>query len=158
MKERVKFWRSPQFANLELLHARYVTHSFCRHIHDTYAIGIIQQGAEAFDYCGSTHVAPAGSIALINPGEPHDGHAAGEAGWTYRMLYPDVSILQQAAAEVGRSHGLPCFPEPVVRDDYLTGLILRLHLALEASASQLEQDSRLVWTMAEVVARHAGDR
>lgn len=158
MKEQVKFWRSPQFADLELLHARFITHSFCRHTHDTYAIGVIQQGAEEFDYRGATHVATAGSVALINPGEPHDGHAATEGGWMYRMLYPDVSILQQAMADSWQSPDIPYFPQPVIQDEYLKGLLLRLHVTLEKSTCQLEQDSRMVWTMAQLIARHAGDR
>jgi AraC-like DNA-binding protein len=158
MKEQVKFWRSPQFADLELLHARFITHSFCRHTHNTYAIGVIQRGAEEFTYRGSTHVAEAGSIALINPGEPHDGHAASEGGWMYRMLYPDVSILQQAMADLWRSPNIPYFPHPVIQDEYIKGLLLRLHITLEASPCQLEQDSRMVWTMAQLIARHAGDR
>ncbi|RMF65685.1 MAG: AraC family transcriptional regulator, partial [Cyanobacteria bacterium J069] len=89
MREQVKFWRDPRFGNLDLLHAHYVTHTFSRHAHETYAIGVILDGAEAFHYRGETHVAPAGSIVAIHPGELHTGHAAAADGWTYRMLYPD---------------------------------------------------------------------
>lgn len=156
MQEQVKFWRSPRFCNLELLRARYITHSFCRHTHDTFAIGVIQQGAEEFAYRGATHVAPAGSIALINPGEVHTGHAANDRGWTYRMLYPDVQLLIQAAIEISPSPpSPPHFPAPVVDDPFLAQLLLKLHITLEESPSQLEQDSRLLWTMAQVIARHA---
>jgi AraC-like DNA-binding protein len=156
MPEKVKFWREPRFCNLELLRARYITHSFCRHTHDTFAIGVIQHGAEEFSYRGATHVAPAGSIAVINPGEVHTGHAANEKGWAYRMLYPDVQLLQQAASEISQQpQTIPYFPVPVVHDPPLAQLILNLHIALEESTSQLEQDSRLLWTMAQMIARHA---
>lgn len=155
MREQVKFWREPRFSNLELLHARYITHSFCRHIHETFAIGIIQQGAEEFAYRGETHVAPAGSIALINPGEAHTGHAANETGWTYRMLYPDVSILQQVASDALQAPSpIPYFSSPVVQDTQLARLILRLHIALEGTF-RLEQDSRLLWTLTQLITRHA---
>jgi AraC-like ligand binding domain len=80
MGEQVKFWREPRFGNLDLLHARYITHSFCRHTHDTYAIAIIEQGAEKFAYRGATHITPAGDIAIINPGEVHTGQAADQTG------------------------------------------------------------------------------
>lgn len=159
MAEHVKFWRDRRYCNLELLHAHYVTHSFSRHIHDTFAIGIILAGAEGFTYRGRSHVARAGCVVIIHPGEVHTGHAATEAGWNYRMLYPDVCLLQQAAAEIReRDAGVPYFPEAVIADAEMTRLILRLHLALERSSSQLEQDSRMIWTMAQLVARHAGDR
>lgn len=159
MPEQVKFWRDARFANLELLHAHYVTHAFNRHAHDTFAIGVILSGAEGFTYRGKRHVAPAGHIVLINPGEPHTGQAAMPDGWTYRMLYPDVSLLQQAAAAVGRSpHTMPYFPDAVVWDVHLRRLIVRLHQALETPTPRLEQDSRLIWTLAQLVARHGGDR
>ncbi|WP_322742552.1 AraC family ligand binding domain-containing protein [Gloeocapsopsis crepidinum] len=69
-------------------------------MHETFVIGVIEQGAEAFSYHGEKHVAFAGSVVVINPGEVHTGSAASlEVGWTYRMLYPDVKRLQQATSE-----------------------------------------------------------
>lgn len=162
VQEQVKFWRFAYReldrppSNIDLLHAHFITHRFDRHIHDTYAIGVIQSGAEAFTYRGEYHVAPAGSIAVINPGEVHTGHAVDRAGWTYRMLYPDVSLLEQTAIELGRSN-LPYFPIAVVNDCSLAEQILKLHRSLEG-ANQLEQDSRLLWTMAQLITRYAGDR
>ncbi|MBW4653319.1 MAG: AraC family transcriptional regulator [Kaiparowitsia implicata GSE-PSE-MK54-09C] len=154
--ERVKFWHEQRYANLELLHAHYVTHTFSRHAHDTFAVGVILQGAEAFSYRGAQQIAPAGHVVVINPGEAHTGSAATRAGWTYRMLYPSRDLLQQAAAEVGRKPTAePWFTDAVIQDDALWRSLLSLHLALERPPSRLEQDSRLVWTLAQLVRRHA---
>ncbi len=154
--ERVKFWHKQRYTNLELLHAHYVTHAFSRHAHDTFAVGVILQGAEAFDYRGTQQIAPAGHVVVINPGEPHTGSAATSAGWTYRMLYPSRDLLQQAAAEVGRkSTAEPWFTNAVLQDQALWQSLLSLHLALEHSPSRLEQDSRLIWALAQLVRRHA---
>ena len=156
MREQVKFWREPQFGNLELLHARYITHSFCRHTHEAYAIAVIEQGAEEFTCRGETHITPAGDIAIINPGEVHTGHAVDETGWTYRVLYPEPSILQQAASDAfGRQQGIPYFPNAVIQDKELARLLLKLHISLEGLTFKLEQDSRLLWTLARLIARHA---
>ncbi|MBE9178995.1 AraC family transcriptional regulator [Oculatella sp. LEGE 06141] len=156
MREQVSFWRVPEMANLELLQATYITHCFTRHAHDTYAIGVIQQGAEAFAYRGSNHVAPASHIVLINPGEMHTGHAATEAGWTYSMFYPDICLLQQAVQEISQPpHALPFFTQPVVYDPWLTELMVQLHRSLARSAPALEHDSRLLWTLTQLIARHA---
>jgi hypothetical protein len=65
MREQVKFWREPQFGNLELLHARYITHAFSRHTHDTYAIAVIEQGAEEFAYRGKLTLRPQGILQLL---------------------------------------------------------------------------------------------
>lgn len=67
--EHIKFWHDATLNNLELLHATYVTHTFAPHTHEGYVIGVIEQGAEQFAYRRSQHVAPAGSIVFINPGE-----------------------------------------------------------------------------------------
>lgn len=157
MSEQVKFWRDPRFVNLDLLHAHYVTHAFSRHIHETFAIGVILQGAEAFAYRGEHHIAPAGCVVVINPGEVHTGYAATEVGWTYRMLYPDVSLLQQAAiAAVEKPANIPYFPQAVIHDADLRRSLLLAHVALEQHTSQLERDSRLLWTLTQLVARHSG--
>ena len=158
MREQVKFWREPQFGNLELLHARYITHAFSRNTHDTYPMEVIEQGSEEFAYRGETYVTPAGDVAIINPGEVHTGHAVDETGWTYRVLYPDPSILVQAACEAsGRKQEIPFFP-PVIQDKQLAQLLWRLHTALECLTSKLEQDSRLLWTLAQLITRHADSR
>lgn len=55
MKERASFWRAPDIGDLELLHATYISHSFSRHTHSGYVIGVIEQGVEVFYYRGETH-------------------------------------------------------------------------------------------------------
>jgi AraC-like DNA-binding protein len=162
MKECIKFWRwqpsSCGIANVDLLHAHYITHCFSRHTHDTYAIGAILAGAEAFSYRGEAHVATAGQVVVINPGEAHTGHAATQDGWTYRMLYPDVALLQQAAIAItGHAQTMPYFPTAVLCDRPLARQLVKLHQALETH-SRLEQDSRMLWTMAQLINRHSGDR
>lgn len=150
-KETTKFWRDPTLGNLELLRATYITHAFVPHTHDGFAIGVVESGAY--------HTAPAGHIVVINPGEPHTGHAATRAGWAYRMLYPDVSLLQQAASQMaGRPQHIPFFAQPVIRDDGLAKLILSLHATLEESLSTLERESRFLHTFAQLIARHADAR
>jgi AraC-like DNA-binding protein len=155
-QEKVRFWRVPDLVNLELLQATYITHSFSRHIHETYAIGVIQQGTEAFSYRGEHYNAPANHVVAIHPGETHTGHAATSDGWKYSMLYPDVSLLQRSIAELSPDPGVvPFFPNPVMFDPLLAGWLLRLHRALSESAPRLEQESRLLWTFAQMVVRHA---
>ncbi len=156
--EQTKFWQAQDIGQVELLRATYITHSFSRHVHEGFAIGIIEAGAEAFYYRGANHVAPAGSIVLINPDEVHTGYAVEETGWTYCMLYPEASLLQQAASEAaGRPRGIPYFPNPVIKDEYMTRLIRDLHFTLEKSTAFLERQSRFLATLAQLILRHADD-
>jgi hypothetical protein len=88
---------------------------------------------------------------VIHPGEVHTGYLANVAtGWTYRMLYPDVSLLRWAIAEMPGRSTLPYFPDAVIQDPMLAQQILKLHVALEGSF-QLERDVRMLGTMAQLV-------
>lgn len=130
----------------------------CRNLlpHDGYAIGMIESGVEAFTYRGANHQAPAGSIVVIHPGEVHTGHAGIPDGWTYRMLYPQVSLMQKAAAELmGRSLGVPYFPQSVIDDPQLAIQLRYLHIALETSISLLERESRFLSLFTQLLVRHA---
>lgn len=150
--EQTKFWRDPAL-RMELLRATYVTHSFARHTHESYAIGVIDAGVEEFAYQGATHQATTNNIVIVHPGEVHTGHAGVPDGWKYRMFYPSVALLQ---GELSRS--VPYFPQPVIQDQGLADELRRLHLALEAPNFRLEADSRFLWTFSKLVARHAEHR
>jgi AraC-like DNA-binding protein len=152
--ERTKFWREH---DVELLHATYVTHSFAPHTHETFAFGVITEGVERFWYQGATHDASANTVVLVNPGEVHTGHAATPGGWTYRMFYPEVSLLERAARELGQV-GTPFFQRAVVDDADLARKLLETHKILEIASSQLERDEALLDALRPLISRHAERR
>lgn len=149
---------------MELLKATYVTHTFARHTHDCYAIGVIDAGVEEFNYRGTTHRAGANQIVIVHPGEVHTGHAGVPMGWQYRMFYPSVALLQQAVSELQESElqendtSIPFFPNPVIPDFALAEEMRRLHMALEDTDSCLECESRFLWTFTHLVSRYAARR
>lgn len=154
-QESVTFWRESALSDMEVLKATYITHSFSRHSHEGYAIGTIEAGVEAFEYMGSAYRAPAGSLVIIHPGEVHTGHAAIQAGWRYRMIYPSVDLLQKAAVELGKPTSLvPFFPEAVISDRSLVQQFRQFHQALEQGTTLLERESRMLWLMSHLVARY----
>ena len=160
-QEIVSFWRDPLLGDLELLHAKYITHSFCRHAHNEFAIGVIYDGAQALTYRQCDRLLmPAGSIAAINPGEVHTGYASDPAkGWTYRMLYPAPELLQHIAYEVTGRNTLPFFPHPVIFDDALARQIYRTHCILEsAQTPAIEQETHLLSALSQLILRHADSR
>lgn len=158
-EEIATFWRDPALHNLELLHAHYVTHSFAPHSHEGFAIGAIERGAERFAYRRANHIAHAGTVVVINPGEMHTGAALLPSGWSYRMLYPDASVLQAVASEMsGRPRDIPFFAEPVLDDPTIAAHILQVHALLELPSSPLERESRLLPMLARLIERHADVR
>ncbi|MFN8372285.1 MAG: AraC family transcriptional regulator [Anaerolineae bacterium] len=158
--EHTKFWQSNELgSSFEVLVATYVTHTFTRHTHEGFAIGVIERGGESFYYRGQNHNAPPGSVVVICPGEVHTGQAITAQGWTYRMLYPNAELLARAASEVaGEERGIPFFNSPVIYDPVLFENMRQTHNILEQSASALERETRLLWTLIQLVRRHADQR
>ncbi len=113
--EFVTFKTSPHLPGVELYSARLVDHAFAPHVHEGYSIGAIEAGVERFRYQGQEHVAPAGTVVLLNPDEMHTGQAEVEGGWTYQMLYIEPqTLLDMTGTEA-------FFPNAAVHDPLLAG-------------------------------------
>lgn len=157
--ETAKFWHDQALGDLEILRATYVTHTFAPHVHEGYAIGVIERGAETFTYRHATHIADAGSLVVIHPGEVHTGEALTPVGWSYRMLYPEAGQLQRAASQLtGSASDYPFFRTPVIKDPQLVQQFVHLHTHLEAGATVLERESYWLAFLAQLIARHGDAR
>ena len=156
-KGPIRYWRPPNLEGLELMRASFTAHAFSRHAHEGYAVGVIEKGALGFHYRGENVVAPAGSINLAIPDEPHDGRPAVESGWTYRMFYLEARCLISAESELSRKQGQsPFFPTGVIHDPALAAAVHRLHLDLETGAmSALAGQSRLLIMLTQLIRRHS---
>ncbi len=93
--EFVTYKASPHLPGVELFSARLVDHTFAPHVHDGYSLGAIESGVERFRYLGTEHLAPAGTLVLLNPDEMHTGQAEVDGGWTYQMLYIEPETLRE---------------------------------------------------------------
>lgn len=81
------------FYGIELFEAAFRSQTFARHAHEGFAIGAIVDGAGGYLCRGESMVLPAGSLSLMNPEEPHTGHAA--AGRVrYNMLYASEAAVR----------------------------------------------------------------
>ena len=152
--EAAQYWRHGAVDGVDLLRARYVTHRYTAHAHETYTLGLIEDGVEEFRYGGTLLRAGRGEVALLNPEVVHTGQAGVPAGWSYRVLYPAVGVVQAAAAELGAGRGLPYFPQTVVRDGRSAGLVRAAHLAAE-HGDRLASSALLQAALAAVLQAHA---
>jgi AraC-like DNA-binding protein len=100
-RDRAEFRRPAHRTGIELYRAHIVRHAFEPHTHDAFGLGAIETGAERFRYRGSEHLAPAGSLVLMNPDELHTGRAGHEGGWRYRMVYLDPEVVEHVTGERG---------------------------------------------------------
>lgn len=155
VNEHTKFWRDESLGNLELLRATYVTHTFKQHFHEEYAIGVVEGGAFHL-ITDNDHVVLEGQVIVINPREIHKGHAFQKAVWTYRMLYPGVTLMRQIASEIrGEQWAFPYFPDTVINDPELAVLIQRLHQTLENPALRAACEPLFRLALGQLIARYA---
>jgi AraC-like DNA-binding protein len=153
-REWARRWRDGAIGSVEFLSARYYTQVFAPHTHEGYAFGVIEDGAEAFHYRGALHVAPPGSVVVLDPDEIHTGHtAAGAPGWQYRMLYPSVELVSKASNWPDR--GTITFPNPVIADPELAAAIRAMHRNAEAHAPSLGAEAELISLLTAATERHA---
>jgi AraC-like DNA-binding protein len=151
--ESARYWQHAAVPGVDLLRARYVTHRYSRHAHETFTLGLIEAGVEEFEYGGSLLRAGRGGVALLNPEVVHTGQAAAPEGWSYRVLYPAVDVVTAVAAELGW-RATPFFPETVVYDERSARLLLAAHEAAE-HGDRLASSSLLRAGLAGLIRAHA---
>jgi AraC-like DNA-binding protein len=152
--EVARYWRHAGVDGVDLLRARFVTHRYGRHAHETYTFGVIESGVEEFEYRGRLLRAGPGTVALLNPEMVHTGQAAGPDGWSYRVIYPQTDVVAGVAAELGWPAGLPSFPQTVVSDARSARLLRAAHLAAERG-DRLASSSLLRAALAGLLTAHA---
>jgi AraC-like DNA-binding protein len=115
-------------------------HSFPRHSHDQYGIGIVLSGAQrSWSGVGQVESFP-GDVITVNPGEMHDGTAIGGRIRRWRIVYLEPSyIAQEMALETTKQVE---FVSPSLRDPWLARLVHALfnHLTLEAAPLAIEEN------------------
>lgn len=109
-----RIYRS-RLAGVEAVRAE-TGHSFPKHTHDQFGIGIIEAGAQTSLSGRGTVQAEAGDVISVNPNEVHDGLPIGESrAWS--MLYFDPRLIRDLLRDVGEGRfGAVEFPSPVIRD------------------------------------------
>jgi AraC-like DNA-binding protein len=151
--EWVRYRRLPD-RPVEAMHAHFERHSYHSHSHDAYSFGLTDFGAQEFGCRGEHRTSAAGMVMAFNPDDPHDGRAASELGFTYRIVHIGPELVADLLADrADHAVGLPLFTEPVLHDPVLAGALGRLHGALTDDASTLARDEALADTVAALVRR-----
>jgi AraC-like DNA-binding protein len=149
-----RYWRADSVP-VEAMHAHFTSHVYHRHSHESYSFGVTETGAQAFTCRHGRHVSGRGMVMAFNPDDPHDGHAAGDGGFTYRMVHIWPGFFASLT-----EMPLPLFRSPVIEDPAVAASVRGLHLALtgeSSSTTELERYEQLTET-ATLLARHASAR
>ncbi len=144
---------APPRPGFERIEAQFAGHAFDPHRHDTYALGITTEGVQSFGYRGSERHSEKGNVIVLHPDEVHDGHAGGEHGFRYRMLYMEPRLVRDAFGTPNLP--LPFVRNPVTRDGALVGAVSSALADIDRPLDELEAD-QIISDLA--AALHAADR
>ena len=152
-RDEARLWRVPFQGGLDVLQARFVRQAFARHTHEVFTVGVVHQGAAAFWNRGAEHVAPGGSVMLINPDEVNTGHSFAESGYVHLVLYPSAEQLGQVTEQVtGKRATEVYFPQSVAAAPEVAWRLTAAHRALVTpDATRLAQEVALQDALAGLV-------
>lgn len=136
----------------EILRGTYVRQRFAPHMHDTYALGVLERGAARCRYRGIDVTHRAGDLVMLEPDEVHTGEPACDEGWSYRMLY----VPRELMARYGTLDGSqPHFAQSGYADTDLSSQVSRLHEFLCTESDPLRQGSALAQVLHATCERYA---
>ena len=151
-----RIYRS-RLAGIEAVRAE-TGHSFPKHTHDQFGIGVIETGAQVSLSGRGMVQAEAGDIISVNPNEVHDGMPVSESrAWS--MLYFDPRLIGDLLRDIGEGRfGAMEFPSPVIRDGEMGGHFKTLFSLLigDATEGSLLRDGLLLSLLAAVMREGAG--
>lgn len=158
-KEQTHFHRVDALGGIDMLQARYYKQRFARHVHDTFCIGVIDQGAQRFYRSGAEHVAPRGDIIIVNADDVHTGSSELEHGWAYRAIYPHPDMLNNILRQVpdGKDF-IPWFPDAVIHDPGLSEQLLLTFSMLDKEGNNLLKETLLLSSLTLLSVRYSRTR
>lgn len=149
-----------QDSGIELIRAHFGGHAYDPHAHDEYLVGVTEQGMQGFNCRRAAHLSSPGTAILMDPGERHDGHAAAEAGFTYRILYLPTDWLRRRLSALGEAPAAwPEFKSTLSDAPGLGAAVTAAHAALRDEKMRMLRDAaldRLVLHLRSELARDPG--
>lgn len=113
-------------------------HSFPRHSHEQYGVGVIFHGAQKSLSGRGMVEARAGDLITVNPGEVHDGLPLTDEGRSWRMLYFDPQSLRHYAEDMAEVRGeIYELTLPVMRDADAARAFQKLYAWMTAGRDHL---------------------
>ncbi|MDW4907868.1 AraC family transcriptional regulator [Streptomyces sp. ADMS] len=135
-QRNVSAWRPRVPGVLEVFHAHFVEYAYPMHVHDSWTLLIVDDGAVRYDLDRHERGTPHDTVTLLPPHVPHNGSPATPGGFRKRVLYLDSTHL-------GDEFIGAAVDQPDLRDPLLRLRVGQLHGALVGDGEEFEAASRL---------------
>ena len=131
---------------IESIRAHFQGHAYDPHWHDSFLVGVTEQGVQQFNCRRVRHLSTPGKVFMLEPGEIHDGHAPTDEGFTYSMLYLDPRWLERevfALFEDAPANSQPGFADTLSQDPCLATAIYQAFQVLHEGDLRIVRQSAL---------------
>ena len=134
----LRSWKPAVGGIREVLHARFTTHAYPPHTHDSWTVFIVDDGAIRYDLDRHQRGAAPDLLSVLPPHVVHDGRPATGDGFRKRVLYLETSVLGEEL--IGSA-----VDQPVLPDRTLRRAVSDLHDTLRLRDDTLEAETRLAF-------------
>ncbi|AXO88249.1 AraC family transcriptional regulator [Pseudomonas parafulva] len=131
---------------IESVRAHFTGHAYDPHWHDSFLVGVTEQGVQQFNCRRVRHCSTPGQVFLLEPGDLHDGEAPTHEGFTYCTLYLDSHWLENqvhALFDSTPAGCLPSFGDTLCTDPRLAGATSRAFQALHGGELRIVRQTAL---------------
>ncbi|MFE2916599.1 helix-turn-helix domain-containing protein [Kitasatospora indigofera] len=135
-RPEISAWRPPVAGVVEVFHAHFTEHAYPMHVHDAWTLLIVDEGVVRYDLDRHRRGTPDDTVSLLPPQVPHNGSPATPHGFRKRVVYLDLTQLDE------RFIG-PAVDAPDIIDPVLRRRVGQLHTALAGPGDEFEAESRL---------------
>ena len=162
MKDVVRYHPVPGMPGMVLGQARITEFQFDRHYHVDYHIGLVTQGVQRQSFRGRSVLLGPGAVALMPPGEIHDGAGVSDYGLSHTLQTFRIApeLMRGFLREVAGGAGEERFLATLIEDAGLAQRLMALHGAWmsDASATPMARDEASLAVMAALFARSSARR
>lgn len=157
LKDDVRYLPVRGTPGLVLGQARLCQFEFDRHYHEDYHIGLVTQGVQRQCFRGQSILLGPGGIALMPPGEIHDGSGAGEHGAAYvlKTFRISAALMRTCIEDVSATAAQERFLGTLVQDADLARRFMALHNVWMSGAADepLARQAQALSVMADLFVR-----
>lgn len=157
--EKADLYRVGLLDNLLVFKATYRRFQFSRHIHEDFALGIMEEGTQKFHCGGEVHYAQRGNLITVNPGEVHDGMSADGEDYKYKIIYIPEGLMQKIGQETTGKTSYHQFGAPVLSNCIFSEKLFHIFQLLSSPEPDLlEVQSYFYLFLADLLQFHGRDQ